>query len=739
MAVNRALGLALSGLLTAASAAAQGRIDGVVADSASAIPLAAARVSAGTHVVLTDRFGRFSIAVEAFPVTLVVARIGVRPDSFRITTAPKERLRLLLVPRVVQVADLVVTAPSDPSLAGLGRWTVPIGDGVIPPVGVPDVMRDLSATPAVTQSNITSARPLIRGYDAGEATILLDGFDLPNPYHLGRAFSSLPVEAVAEVGVATAPLDPSIGGTSGAAVDLTGKTGQAGSGGEGLFLSPITLTGWGDASLGGTKLFAGTRYVTVDAAARAAGKHFPYHFNDLYASLLSDRGGAPFLRATLFTSRDKVDGGDREEGGDLMSWGVTLLGLRAEAWRRGSDRLELSGHVAHFDEEAAGLEFGGSTIEVDNALTRIGLGVEWSRALGDRRLVLGVSPNWRGIDNRVAVTFGSLTPADDAFSTFEMGAYGSWADRIGAMRVNLGARYDRAGGVGALQPRLRAELPVGANWTLGAAVGRSARFYHQVTDPRTTADFILYDLWKVAGEDGIPAAKVDHALVTASWGRGAWSLRGAAFASHGSGMVEVRPATTPQVGGTAFRVGHSRTAGVELQGGVGGARGSLTLSYALTWSERDWGKGWIPWSQDRRHLLRLVGQGKVGGWRATVMSELLSAPPLTPVDQVVRTRLPTAEDGADYGTVTYLYGAENSARGAGTFRTDLGLEREFGGPFGSRGSFTFSVTNLTFGPVTPIVPDDPVELQYGGVSRSVQYVRLFDMPAIPMFGVRFEF
>ena len=737
--MTRALGLALAAHCWAVGVAAQGRIEGVVADSASAIPLASARVSAGANVVLTDRFGRFSIVAEAFPVTLVIARIGVRPDSFLVANAPSVRLRFLVVPRPVQVADLVVTAPSDPSLAGLGRWTVPLADGVIPPVGVPDVMRDLSATPAVTQSNITSARPLIRGYDAGEGTILLDGFDLPNPYHLGRAFSSLPVEAVAEVGVATAPLDPSIGGTSGAAVDLTGRTGQEGSGGEGLFLSPITLTGWGDASLGGTKLFAGTRYVTVDAAARAAGKRFPYHFNDLYASLLSERRGAPFLRATLFTSRDKVDGGDQEEGGDLMSWGVTLVGLRAEVWRRGSDRLEVSGHLAHFDEEARGLDFGGSTIDVDNALTRVGLGVEWSRTRGDRRLVIGVSPDWRGIDNRVAVKFGALTPANDAFSTVELGAYGSWADRIGAMRVNGGARYDRAGAVGVLQPRIRAELPVGRGWTFGAAVGRSARLYHQVTDPRTTADFILYDLWKVAGEGGIPAAKVDHAMLTASWGRGAWSLRGAVFASHGSGMVEVRPGTTPEVGGATFRVGRSRTAGTELQGGLGGAHGSLTLSYALTWSEREWGKGWIPWAQDRRHLVRLLGQGKVGGWRATVMSELLSAPPLTPVDQVVWTRVPTAEDGAGYGTLTYLYGPENSARGAGTFRTDLGLERDFGGPFGSRGSFTLSITNLTFGPVTPIVPGDPVDLLYGGDPRSVQYVRLFEMPAIPMFGLRFEF
>lgn len=737
--MTRAISLAVVGHLWAITAAAQTRIEGVVADSASAIPLSSARVSAGAHAVLTDRFGRFSIVIESFPVTLVVARIGARPDSFPIETPPAARLRLLLASRAVQVADLVVAAPSDPSLSGLGRWTVPLTDGVIPPVGVPDVMRDLTATPAVTQSNITSARPLIRGYDAGEATILLDGFDLPNPYHLGRAFSSLPVEAVAEVGVATAPLDPSIGGTSGAAVDLTGKTGQAGSGGEGLFLSPITLTGWGDASLGGTKLFAGTRYVTVDAAARAAGKRFPYRFNDLYASLLSDRDGAPFLRATLFTSRDKVDGGDRDEGGDLMTWGVTLLGLRAEAWRSGSDRLEVSAHVAHFDEKARGLGFGGAVIDVDNALTRVGLGLEWSRARGDRRLLFGLAPNWRGIDNRVAVRFGSLTPANDAFSALEFGFYGSWADRIGAMRVNWGARYDRAGGIGAFQPRLRAELPVGSGWTLGAAVGRSARLYHQVTDPRSTADFILYDLWKVAGEDGIPAAKVDHAMFTASWGRGPFSLRGAAFASHGSGMVEVRPATVPEVGGTTFRVGRSRTAGAELQGGIGGTRGSLTLSYALSWSERDWGRGWIPWSQDRRHLVRLVGQGKVGGWRATVMSELLSAPPLTPVDQVVWTRLPTAEDGADYGWPTYLYGGENSARGAGTFRTDLGLEREFGGPFGSRGSFTLSITNLTFGPVTPIVPDDAVDLQYADPPRPVQYVRLFDMPAIPMFGLRFEF
>lgn len=706
---------------------AQVRVNGVVVDAVGGAPLEQARVSGpGAQVATTDRFGRFTILVERVPVRLVVARIGFTPDTLEFDTPPPPLVHVELHSRPVQVSEIVVTGGGfDPGLTDLGRWTVPVAEGVIPAAVAPDLLRDLAVVPGVTQSTVLSARPIVRGYDAGEVTLRLDGFDLPNPYHIARAFSSLPVEAAERVSVATAPLDVTVGGTSGAALDIVGRVGEAGGAGGGVALTPITLDAWAEGGTDGVAIFGAGRAATVGTIARVAGKEFGYGFKDGYGSLLGLRGGVPWLRLTGFASEDHVED---SEGGDAMQWGVGLLGLRADLWRRGAQRLELTAQVTDFHETVDHLQVRGAFVDVRNEFGRAGGGAEWGAGGARGRAVLGVTAARRRIDNDVRVSGGSLVPAALRSTVTEVGAYGSVSRLWGPMTVDLGLRYDGAGTVGAWQPRLRGELRLDGGWSLGMGVGRSARLYHSVSDPGSEPELVFYDLWFVAGEDGIPVARVDHAMLSLGWGEGPLSFRGAVYGSRGEGMVEVRP-ETDQSPGSALRIGDSRTRGIELQGGVAGEGKSLTVTYTLSWSERDWGGGWIPWIQDRRHLVRIAAQTGIGAkWRLNALAEAMSAAPLTPVDYVVPVE------------PIYAYGRENSARGSGTFRLDLGVERPFQGPWGSRGAFTASVTNLTFGPVAPLAPEDPAGLYpTGGPTHAVQYVRMFELPALPTIGVRLEF
>lgn len=715
--------------------AAQRSLSGVVVDSSSGAPLDLARVVAPARVALTDRFGRFTLLIDSFPVRILVTRIGSRPVGFTLEAVPVELLRVSLPAAPVQLADLVVGRGGEPDLSELGRWTIPLEDGALLPMAQPDVMRALVAAPAVTQSTILSARPLIRGYDPGEATLLLDGFELPNPFHLARAFSAIPVEGVERVTVATAPLDVTVGHTSGAAVDLVGRTGDASGLSGGVAIDPISLTGWSGGAVGGVRLFGAGRAVTVGALATLAGKEFAYGFNDGYASLLLDRGGSPWLRGTLFGSSDRVED---QEGEDAMSWGVTLAGLRADLWRGATARLEGSLFVADFDETIKGLSLRSALVEVRNRYARVGGTLEWSTSRGRRRVKLGLAPSWRRIRNQVTITGGSLLPADLDDGRPELGGYGNWAERVGPGEIEVGLRYDVAGNAQAIQPRIRGEWPVGKGWSLGGAFGRSARLYHAISDPHGEPELVFYDLWFVAGEQGVPVARVDHAMLSTTWQRRGLSFRAAAYLSRGTGMLEARPETDQTLGGSTLRIGDARTRGVELQGGLNGAGRSVTLSYALTWSERDWGDGWLPWVQDRRHLVRLAAQtGIGGGWRFSTMVEGMSAAPLTPVAYVVPSD-PFPEDGSN--APSYVFGREGSARGSGTFRVDVGFERAFGGPWGSRGAFTGSITNLTFGPVSPIRPEEIGSLYIGPEGpHPVRYERLFNLPAIPSVGLRFEF
>jgi hypothetical protein len=171
---------------------------------------------------------------------------------------------------------------------------------------------------------------------------------------------------------------------------------------------------------------------------------------------------------------------------------------------------------------------------------------------------------------------------------------------------------------------------------------------------------------------------------------------------------------------------------------------SFSLIYVLSRSERNWGPGWVDWSQDRRHLVRALGHVKLSRrWTVFGSFEATSAIPLTPVEQVIFFNDPRLGSlGPELVFPAYVYGPENSGRGIGTARADIGARFEFKGIAGSRAALGLSVINLGFGPVAPIEPASP-QLEAGAwggpeVVR-VSYHRLFDLPAIPTVTLRMEF
>jgi len=207
-------------------------------------------------------------------------------------------------------------------------------------------------------------------------------------------------------------------------------------------------------------------------------------------------------------------------------------------------------------------------------------------------------------------------------------------------------------------------------------------------------------------------------------------------------------APTPQ-----FRSGRGRTLGLEMQATTREARtsrASLSATYALSWTQRRWGDGaWVPWLLDRRHLVRLAGHLRAG--RRLVLygaGNVGSGLPITPVAQVIVVGNPkSALQGLDRDSTgaiaSYVYGAENSARGGVTYNVDAGASIEFGGPGRSLIHAGISVINLTYGRVAAAVPRAPIFSDTdGGPAGSdgrVHYVPAFVLPPIPTVTFRVEF
>jgi hypothetical protein len=310
-----------------------------------------------------------------------------------------------------------------------------------------------------------------------------------------------------------------------------------------------------------------------------------------------------------------------------------------------------------------------------------------------------------------------------------------------------------AGTVAVWQPRLRARIPLGEGISLGVSAGRTARLYHLVSDPQAEPDLAFYDFWLNAGEQNVPVPIADHGTLEVTLSRGVLNGRLSVFGSRARGLVELRPETDQSsVARSPFRYGKGRSYGAEFQIALRGSSErarSLSLAYVLARSDRAWeGGDWRPWVQDRRHTVRLLGQMPLSSrFHFFAAVEGSSAAPLTPISGVVSVGSPDPDDGGvvrgpGAGRPSYLFGAENSDRGSGTWRADVGTSYRFKGPWSTSMEAGLSIINLGFGPVAALRPVDPAELLSSiseGTPTPVRYERLYDLPAVPTLTLRMEF
>lgn len=757
MGVTRRAGaaLALLVLLSPYPGTAQIGIRGYVVAGESGAPLREARVTAqrSGQTATTDHFGAFTVWVRHFPDTLLVAYIGRRSASVLLTRPPTTPLRVILEAGPIHLADVLVDVPAqtiDRTLTGLGHWQLSLAALRTQPAAIEtDVFRALALVPAVSFTSPLSARPLIRGYAAAESSVRVDGFEVQNLYHLGRIFSAFPAEAASEVAVTTAPTSARIGGTLSGVVDITGRTGPGEEPHAGLNLSFASATGWAG---GGTKLrgFGAARAAHVSIAGVASERPVPYDFQDVYASGLVLRNGRPRGRVSLLLSRDDLFDSDL---GSSMDWNNLLLGGR---WQlAASDRfsLELSAAGTRFAEDVIDLPARHSRIDLRNRFGRVHGGMDLMIQAPRSQLALGGAVGIRSIANRVVPRQGDeFAPTDVNRARPDWSAHAEATQTLHTTSIQVGARVDGSGGVVAWQPRLRVAQPLSDAVTLGLAAGRTARLFQMVSDPESEPDLAFYDFWLDAGHERVPIAHVDHATADLTVALGSLTGRASLFGSRGDGLAELRPSTEQQGSGTdPFRYGSARTRGVEMHVAwrTGGQRsGSLAATYVLSRSERDWDAKWVPWSQDRRHRLRVVGHLGIGKKLSVFGSfEGESGAPLTPVTSVlIRPGVDPDSGRLDRnprsGEPIYIYGAEYSARGAGTARVDLGATYAFKGLWRSQMWVGLSILNVSFGPVAPLQPIDPTEaLQQAGdgLRGRVAYERLFDLPAIPTLTLRVEF
>lgn len=733
----------------------QALVRGTVLEERSLAPLSGAtlKASSAPRVASSDQFGRFAIWVAGFPDTLTVAVIGYRPTVIVLAGAPSTPLRIVLAPAVTVLSDVIVSggAPSSGSSLDVGRWRTPLtAIRSVPPAVEPDVFRALALVPAVNFTSPLSARPLIRGFDAGESNVRIDGFEVLNLYHLGRAFSAFPAEATAQVELTTAPQSTSVGQSLAGTIDILGRTGAADQTHGGASLSLASVSGWAGGGRD-VRWFGAARAVHFSALDAVSNTGVPYDFQDVYANVAFGSPEEPRGKVVVFGSRDHLFDAQLGSG---MDWNNVLVGSRWIALEASQFTLAVAGSATRFSEDVTDVAARRSRIDVRNRFGRVLGEAEVRLHLPAAQGTLGVALGHRAVQNRIVPISGDdfqLTDVD--LHRLEISAFAGWSQQLKATSFELGMRTDIAGGVDVWQPRVRALTRLGSGVSVGVSAGRTARLYHLVSDPEAEPDLAFYDFWLNAGEENVPVPVADHASLEVNLSRGAVSGRLSLFGSRARGLVELRPETdqTSTIP-SPFRFGKGRSRGAEVQLAVRGSgerASSVSLAYVFARTERAWdGEGWLPWGRERRHLVRILGQTHLGS-RFSLFSaaEGASAAPLTPVASVINVGTPDPEDGGvgrgpGAGRPSYLYAAENSTRGSSTWRIDVGTTYRFKGPWETSMEAGLSIINLGFGPVAALRPVDPAELLSSisaGTPTYVRYERLYDLPAVPTLTLRMEF
>jgi hypothetical protein len=589
---------------------AQGGVEGRVLDE-SGRPLRGVSVQVSApqpdapllRAVLTDETGFFR--VQPLPEGEVVVRflfLGYAPES-RTALIPAEgriALQVTLRSEAVRVEGIEVEGLRSrerirfETEAGVTLREVSAQDvRRIPGLIEPDPVRALEFLPGVVAPTDFSAAFHVRGGSSDQNLILLDGFPVFNPFHLGGIFSVFNADLVDRVELASGGFPAGFGGRVSSVLRVESDPGDGSSqleGGLSLLAARATVSGAlpdGLASglgMSATAWRVAGRRSHIDQLLRPV-TAVPYHIADLQGVFRGWTPGGSRWTLTAYGGEDVLDLG-RLELDDFplriqWQWGNRMVGA---GWMRGlagGGSLEARTGWTSFASNLRFEDFG--DVRFDTRIDQFILG-------GTGRLPVGgrteLSTGWqldhyRGLN--VAETGGTRFVGERGrgwnHATFLQGRWqepGRWTVE-GGLRLEGWTGNDFS----ALEPSPRLAIRRfvgGGDVALKASVGRYAQFVQSVRDEELPLGI---DVWVTAG-GLIPGVVSDQAQVGVEVFRGdGWTFSSDLFVRDFRGVITQNPVNDLNDPADRYLRGTGTAAGIDafIERRTGRVQGSLSLSY----------------------------------------------------------------------------------------------------------------------------------------------------------------
>jgi hypothetical protein len=630
-----------------AQAATRGAIEGTVLDSASGEPKFGVAVTLdGTgRRALTDTAGHFVLPdLAAGTYTLRTRQSSTRSVErvVEVRAGATTTLLLHVATTPVTLGAVRATARSPER----DRFDLSPGVGVIsltpssvknlPVFGEPDVLRTVQLLPGVNARNDFSSGYNVRGGESDQNLILLDGYPIYNPFHLGGLFSTFLDETVGSIDLLTGGFGAAYGSRLSSILDVRTadpeRTGVHGTLSVSVISSSLSV-GSTSSDLRSSWTLSGRRTYADKLVAALSDRTFPYHFSDAqFHGVRAIGKGNLRVEMTAYAGSDVLEGDFLSQtdsaaaggggGTFIFGWANQLVGgsirdsWHDNAWLPllgAADSVGMEQHVS-LTRFATGLDLAGGALALTNSVheLRVAGNIRWNRGTHERKLGYEASGYAIHYDVNSTVSDADLFTLSQHPTASAIYYQEQWKPTR-RLIAEAGLRLEHFNGNDwtGLSPRVALKYFVTPDLALSVAAGNYAQWLHSLN--REDIPVRIFDFW-VASDEFNQVSRAQHYVVGLEhWTSPLRFMRIEGWVKRYEHVLEQNTSDDPGTRGDEFNDTRGVSYGFDLllrQLEIGPFGGWLAYTYGVSSRQKDSIAYWP--GHDRRHNLNLVGTWKPG-------------------------------------------------------------------------------------------------------------------------------
>ena len=565
----------------------------------------------------------------------------------------------------------------------------------VPAIGEPDVVRLVQLLPGISARNDYTTGLNVRGGEADQNLVLLDGYPVYNPFHLGGLFSTFMDATVGGIELTTGAFPSRYGGRLSSVLAVTSAVETRPGTHGNADISALGATGRLAGTFGGgngTWSVAGRRTYADATTSLFTNNIFPYHFRDFHGTATYALPGGTRISVTGYSGKDVLKANLAEFESDSLVTTKTGRGQWAFDWGNqvlGATITKAVGEYVKLEQRVSTSGFG-TTLDLGDGAFGQHSEISDVRATGSLSMAAvshDVSLGYEVAAQRIRYSSGSQQTASNDFDLEQKPLTGAaWIDDVWRVSsrwlLESGLRGEALSGRNwaALSPRLSAKYFLATDVALTAGVGRVTQTQHSLTGD---GPLRYFDIW-LSSDAFIPVATAWHYVAGVERRlQDAGSIKVEGYWKRYGRVLEANPSEDPHVRGDEFLSATGLAYGVDVIARWQpreGAAGWVSYSYGLSKRSRN-GMEWAP-GNDRRHDLNVVGTWSMAKYRLGARFGVATGTPYTPIIGGITRRIydPSTDrwgTGDPEILIESLGGTRNSARYPITHRLDLTASREY--------------------------------------------------------------